>query len=47
MHAAITVNRPRDMPVAKRLIARAATLAPEDLADETISLKALLKKSSS
>ena len=46
MCAAVTANRPRDMSVAKRLISHAISVSPEDLADEAVSLKRLLKKSS-
>lgn len=44
IRAAIAVNKPQDMTVARRLIASAITVDREDLANETIRLKALLRR---
>ncbi len=44
IRAAVSVNQPRDLTVAKRLIAQAIPVTADELADPLVPLKKLLKK---
>lgn len=47
IEAALTINRPRDMRVARRLMDAGAEVSPADLSDDEISMRDLLKRATS